>query len=78
MDKILKIRSNHSQQKILYVAELKSAVSLAVLPITESLKIAVVTLIVPHLSLSITMDRKKIILLFSYNNVMKMELKFYK
>ncbi len=60
---------------MMYFAELKPAVSLAVLPSTEPLKIAIVTLIAPCLSLSITMDRKKIIMLFSYYNVMKMGLK---
>ncbi len=59
----------------MYFVELKPTVSLAVLPSTESLKIAIVTLIVPHLSLSITKDRKKIIMLFSYHNVMEMGLK---
>ncbi len=55
-------------------AELKLAVSLAVLPHTESLKTALITLIVPHLSLSITMGKKKI-MMFSYHNVMEMGLK---
>ncbi len=50
---------------------LKPAVSPAVLRSTESLKIVIVALIVPHLSLSITMGRKKIIMLFSYRNVME-------
>ncbi len=59
----------------MYVAELKLAVSLAVLPSIESLKIAISTLIVPYLSLTITMDRKNIIMLFSYHNVMEMGLK---
>ncbi len=50
---------------------MKLAVSLAVLPHAESLKLAIITLIVPYLSLSITMDWKKIIMSFSY--VMEME-----
>ncbi len=45
----------------MYFVELKPAVSLAVLPSTESLKIVIVTFIVPHLSLSNTMNRKKIL-----------------
>ncbi len=49
-----------------------SSIILAVLPSTESLKIAI---IVPFLSLSITINRKKIIMLFSYHNVMEMVLK---
>ncbi len=59
----------------MYFAELRLAVSLAVLPSTESVQIAIITLNVPCLLLSITMDRKKIIMLFSYHNVMKMGLK---
>ncbi len=59
----------------MYFAELKLAVSLAVLPGRESLKIVIVTLIVSYLSLSITMDRKKIIMWFSYHNVVEMGLK---
>ncbi len=51
------------------------AVSLAVLPSTDSMKIAIITHIVPYLSLSITIDREKIIMFFSYHNVMKMGLK---
>ncbi len=58
----------------MHFAELKLAVSLAVLPSAESLKIAIIALIVPYLSLSITMDREKIIM-FSYHNVMEMGLK---
>ncbi len=58
----------------MYFVELKPAIS-AVLPSTESLKIAIVTLIVPRLSLSIAMDRKKFIVLLSYNNVMETVLK---
>ncbi len=58
----------------MYFAELKLAVSLAMLPRTESLKIGIVTLTFPRLSLSIIMDRKKI-MLFSYNNVMETGLK---
>ncbi len=58
----------------MYFAQLEPAVSLAVLPYTESLKIVIVTLFIPPLSLSITMDRKKIIM-FSYRNVMEMGLK---
>ncbi len=54
----------------MYFVELKPAVSLAVLRTAESLKIAIVTLIVSHLSLSIT-----IIMMFSYHNVMEMGLK---
>ncbi len=56
----------------MYFAEQKLAVSLAVLLNTESLKIAIITFIFPYLSLSVTMDRKKIIMLFSYYNVMEM------
>ncbi len=37
----------------MYFAELKTVVSLAVLTSTESLKIVIVTLIVPRLSLSL-------------------------
>ncbi len=59
----------------MYFVELKLAVSLAVLPSTESLRIVIISLIVPYLSLSITMDRKKIIMLFSYRNVMEVGLK---
>ncbi len=59
----------------MYFVELKLPVSLAVLPSTESLKITIITLIVPYLSLSITIDRKNIIMLFSYHNVMEMGLK---
>ncbi len=59
----------------MHFAELKLAVSLAVLPSTESLKIAIITLIVQYLLLSTTMDRNKIIMLFSYLNVMEMGLK---
>ncbi len=59
----------------MYFAELKLAVSLAVLLSTESLKIAIITFIVPYLSLSITTDRKKIIMLFSFH-VMEMGLKW--
>ncbi len=59
----------------MYFAELKLAVYLAVLPSTKSLKIAIITLIVPRLSPSITMDREEIIMLFSYHNVMEMGLK---
>ncbi len=59
----------------MYFAELKLAVSLAILPSTESLKIAIIALIVPYLSLSLIMDRINIIMLFSYNNVMEMGLK---
>ncbi len=59
----------------MHFAELKIAVSLAVLHITESLEIAIISLIVPYLSLSITMDRKKVIMLFSYHNVMEVGLK---
>ncbi len=55
----------------MYFAELKPAVSLAVLPGTESLWIEIVTLIVSRLSLSVTMDWKKIIALFSYHNAME-------
>ncbi len=58
----------------MYFAELKLAVSLAMLPSTELLKIAISTLIVPYLSLSIIMDGKKIIMLFSYYNGMEMVL----
>ncbi len=58
----------------MYLEELKLAVSLKVLPSTESLKIAIIALIVSYLSLSITMDRKKLIMLFSYHNVMEMGL----
>ncbi len=61
----------------MYFVELKPAVSLAVLPSTESLKI--VTFLVPRLSLSITIDREKIImLLFSYYNAVDMGLKLEK
>ncbi len=59
----------------MYFVELKLAVSLAVLPSTESLKVVIITLIVPYLSLSITMDRKKIIMIFLYHNAMEMGLK---
>ncbi len=61
----------------MHFAELKPAVSLAVLPSTESLKIVILSLLVPRLSLSMTIDRKKKgIMLFSYrNNVMKLRLK---
>ncbi len=59
----------------MYFAELKLAVSLAVLPSTESRKIAIIILIAAYLLLSITMDKKKIIMLFSYHNVMEMGLK---
>ncbi len=55
----------------MYFVELKPAV----LSCTGSLKIAIVTLIVRCLSLSIAMGRKKIIMLFSYHNVMETELK---
>ncbi len=58
----------------MYFAELKLVASSAVLPSTESLKIAIITLMVPYLSLSITMDRKKIIM-FSSHNVLEMGLK---
>ncbi len=60
---------------MMYFAELKLAISLAVLPSTKSLKISIIALIVPYLSQSITMDRTKIIMLFSYDNVMEMGLK---
>ncbi len=59
----------------MYFAELKPAVSLAALPGADSLKIAIVALVVPHLSLSITMGRKNIIMLFSYRNGMEAGLK---
>ncbi len=54
--------------------ELKLAVLLAELPSTESLKIVIISLIVSYLSLFITMDKEKIIMLFLYHNVIKMEL----
>ncbi len=73
MHKIAKIRSQPAKYNVF--AELKLAISLAVLSTTESLKIAIITLIVPYLSLSITMDREKIIMLFSYHNAMEMVLK---
>ncbi len=59
----------------MYFVEWKPAVSLAMLPSTESLKIVIVTLMVPYLLLYITKNRKKIIMLFSYHNVMEMGLK---
>ncbi len=62
----------------MYLAELKPAVLLAVLPSIELLKFVILTFIVPHLSLSITMGRKKIIMLFSYHNVMETVLKLEK
>ncbi len=59
----------------MYFAELKLVASLAVLPSTESLKIVIITLVVPYLSLPITMDSKKIIISLSYHNAMEMGLK---
>ncbi len=56
----------------MYFSELKLAISLAVLPSTESLKIVIITLIVPYLSLP---DKKKIIMLFLYHIAMEMGLK---
>ncbi len=70
MDKIAKIWSQPAKYNVF--CGMKLAVSLAVLHCTESLKIAIITLIIPYLSLSITMDRKKIIMLFSYHNAMEM------
>ncbi len=72
MYKIAKIRSQPPNK--IYFVELKLTVSLSVLPSTESLKIAIITLIVPYLSLSITRDRKKIIMLFSYLNGIKIRI----
>ncbi len=56
----------------MYFVELKLAALLEVLPSTEPLKIAIIALIVPYLSLSTTIGRKKIIMLFLYYNVMEM------
>ncbi len=55
--------------------KLKIAVSLAVLSSTESLEIAIINLIVPYLSLSITLDRKKLMMFYSYHNMREMGLK---
>ncbi len=57
---------------------MKLIASLIVLPKTENPKTIIVTLTVPHLSLSITMDKKKIRLLFSHHNSIKMESKLAK
>ncbi len=70
MDKIAKIRSQPAKWDAFCGIE----VSLAVLSSTEKLKMVIITLIVPYLSLSITMDRKKI-MLFSRHNAMEMGLK---
>ncbi len=59
----------------MYFPKLKPAISLAVSPSTESLKIVIPTLTVPRLSLSITTDRKKIVMLFSYHNAIETGLK---
>ncbi len=55
----------------MYFEELTPAVSLAMLPSTESPEIVIITLIVPHLLLSITTDREKIVILFSDHHVME-------
>ncbi len=52
-----------------------AAVLLAVLRSKKLLKIVTVTLVVSRFSLSITTDRKKIIMRFSYHNVMEMRSK---
>ncbi len=59
----------------MYFVEPKLAVSLVVLLSTESLKIVIIALMVPYLLLSITMEMKKNIMLFSYHNVMELGLK---
>ncbi len=59
----------------MYFAEVKPAVTLAVLLSTETLKIVIVTFVIPRSSLSIIMDGEKIIMLFSYHNVMETGLK---
>ncbi len=60
MDKITKIWSQPVECNVFCGTEASNIIS--VLPSTESLKIAIITLMIPYLSLSITMDRKNIVI----------------
>ena len=67
---------DHSRPTVPNFAEMKLVVLSAVLPKTEKLKMVIVALTVPRLSLAITMDKKKIRMLFLYHNSQFENMKF--